>query len=76
MSDILPFPRRRRPLTEGPHYLTSKALAARWQYGHVESVYRIQASELPFFRRGWGRRRLYRLEDVERYEAEHTEVFP
>ncbi len=74
MSEILPFPRRRRPLTEGPHYLTSKALAARWQYGHVESVYRIPASELPYF---WGNgRRLYRLEDVERYEKEHTEVFP
>ena len=76
MSEILPFPRRPRSPPEDRHYLTSKALAARWQYGHVESVYRIPASELPYFRRGWGHRRLYRLEDVERYEAEHTEVFP
>ena len=74
MSEILPFPRWERSPPEDPHYLTSKALAARWQYGHVESVYRIPASELPYF---WGNgRRLYRLEDVERYEAENMEVFP
>ena len=67
---ILPFPRR----SDALKYLTAEQLRKRWVYGHVESVYRIQASELPYCRRG--RRRLYRLEDVERYEAEHTEVFP
>ena len=46
---ILPFPRRERSPPKDPHFLTSKALAARWQYEHVESVYRIPASELPYY---------------------------
>ncbi|WP_425154736.1 hypothetical protein [Candidatus Palauibacter sp.] len=48
-----------------------KELAARWRES-ADSIYRMPVTELPFFRRG--RRRLYRIDDVERYEAEHMEV--
>ena len=69
---VSPMPRRRPAERK---WLSSKEVAERFAV-HVDTVYRIPPSVLPFIRIRPGRRRRYLIEDVERYEDDSWERGP
>ena len=68
-AHVPPMPRRRPAERKG---MSSKEVAERFAV-HVETIYRMPPSVLPFIRMRPGRIRRYLIEDVERYEDESWE---
>ena len=64
---------RRRPAER--RWLSPKEVAERLAV-HIETIYRMPPSVLPFIRIRPGRMRRYLIEDVERYEDEGWERGP
>ena len=69
---VIPMPRR-RPAER--RWLSPKEVAQRLAV-HIETIYRMPPSVLPFIRIRPGRMRRYLIEDVERYEDESWEQWP